>query len=801
MRADVQRPWRYLVRRPAVNLVIIATLALGIGASTTVFGLIHQLLWAPLPYPDAERLVLIQELTPQGDGFSVSPPTYRDLGRELTSFERIGASSDLLTTVVLSGEGDPERLQAAAVSGSLLQVLGARTASGRTFAADADTPGGSMDAVLSHRLWQRRFAGSPDVVGRAVRLDGRAFTVIGVLQAGFEWPGTADVWIPLTADPASTTLGDRDDKWLTVIGRLAAGRTRAEAEHELQAIGRRLGEQDPRANGGWSFITTTLGRALVATPVRAILWTLGGAVVCLLLLACANVTGLLLTEAVRRDGEFRLRATLGATPVRLSGQLMAESAVLAFLGAGAGVVLAFWATQLLRVHAAGQVPRIEHVHVDGLALGVALVLAIGCCVVIGIAPGIHAASPDLRSGTDGSGYSTRVGRARVRRGLIVLEVGLALVLLAGAGLMATSFARLSAVDLGFTPEHVLAVPVDLAGGQQPEAGWVPRFSTLQERLAALPGVEAVGATTTNPLRQAGFSNTVTPEERLAGAPPSGLLQAQWRSVTPGFFGALRVPILDGRVFAASLTEDGPREVMVSRALAERLWPGESPIGKRIVWGGTTGRPRTVIGVAGDIRDVRVDQAAQPMLFVPHVQVPLPGMTLLVKSRGDAAALPSMIRAQFTAIAPDRPAPDVHPVTDSRSDAMARPRLVAAAISAMAVTGVVLATSGIYALLAFSVLQRRREIAIRLAVGSAPGQVARLVLADGLRLTLTGLVLGTAAALGLGRFIGSALYGVAPADPLILAVIAVTLLAAAALASYLPARSAARVDPALALRSE
>lgn len=801
MRDDLWHSLRSLLHRPAIHLVIVSTLALGIGAATTVFSIVHTVLLAPLPFPDADRLVQIWEVTPQGDRASVSPPTYLDL-KALDALEDVGALSEITDGLVLSGQGAPLRVQASAVTASLLRLLRPPMALGRTLVAEADA-GGAAEVVLSHRLWTRRFDARDDVLGRDLQLNGTTYTIVGVIAQHAGFPDPSDVWIPLASAPASVSLPDRDDKWLSIVARLAPGHSADQARAQVRALGRRLGDAYPKANADWSFDVQSLQASLVSGPQRAVLWTLAGAVACLLLLACANVAGLLMIEAIRRDGEFRLRAALGATGWRLARLLLIESAVLAGLGAVAGVWLAYGAVAHIRTHAAGVMPRIEQVEVDTVVLLASLVAATASCLLIGSAPGMRAATLDLRAGLDGAGQGTRPGRARVRRSLIVLEVGLALVLLSGAALMATSFARLSAVDVGFRVDRVLVVPLDLTGTAWPDAIRDDVLRTLETRLGALPGVEAVGASTTNPWRQFGFRNNVTPEELAGTAPPSGLLQADWRAVTPGFFSALGVPILRGEGFSSATRPDGPRVVVVSEALADRLWPGQDAIGKRVFWGGTTGVPRTVIGVAGDIRDVRLDESAPPLLFVPHVQTPVPAMTVMIKARRDvaAAALVPGVRDMLRELAPALPTPEMTVLADSHAEATARPRLVAGALAAMAATGLVLATSGIYAVLAFAVVQRRREMSIRLAVGSTPVQVTRLVLVDGLRLAALGIAMGLAAALVFGQLMTGALYGVAPTDPAILATVAAVLLAAAFAASYLPARAASRIDPGQALRGE
>jgi putative ABC transport system permease protein len=806
MRDDFGHAIRHLIKRRGLAAVVTGTLALGIGAATVAFSLLHQLVLSPLPYPQAHRLIHVWELTPEGERFSMSPPTYEDLRREVEqhpeTFAAVGAHSELLDGLVLTGDGEPERLQAAAVSATLLPLLRAPFVAGRSFTPEADAPGAELaEVVLSESLWVGRYQARPDILGRPIVLDGRTFTVVGVVRRGFEWPAQAEVWIPLAADPAGATLPDRDDKWLSVVGRLAPNASIERASAVLEAFGRRVAEQYPDANSGWSLTTMPLEQATVAVSTRALLWALVGAVGCLLLLTCSNVAGLLLTNGARRMQEFRLRATLGASPWRLIRLLLVESSVLGSCGAGFGLLLAYAAIDLVRTHARHLAPRVEHLQVDVTALGVALGLTITCCVIIGTMPALQAARVNLREGLDGLGRTTAFTRSRLRQGLLVAEIGLALVLMAAAGLLVLSLARLSAVDPGFATDGVLTLQVDLAARESSAGGTGPLLETLEGDLASLPGVRAVGASTTNPWRQFGFSNTVTPVERAADAPPSGLLSAQWRSVTPGFFEALDVPLLRGDRFPSVVRPDGERIVIVSASLAERLWPGTDPIGRRILWGGVTGEPRTVVGVVGDIRDVRVDGPVQPMLFVPHAQVPIPAMTLLVRTTDEANAPIAQVRQVLRTHLPGTPVAELQDLAGGRQSAAAGRQVVTVTLGAMAAVGLVLAMSGIYALLASAVVQRRREMAIRIAVGSQPRQVAGLVVRDGLTLAVVGLALGLGGVWALGRFLQSALYGVDAHDPIVIGAMTAALLGVALLASYVPARAAARLNPVEVLRSE
>lgn len=794
------RSCRSLLRRPVVHLVVVATLALGIGAATAVFSLVHGVLLAPLPLRESARLMRVHDVTPQGAVFSTALPTYRDL-RAIEAFDGIGAMSEITDGLVLSGEGAPVRVQAAAMTASLLHLLAPPTVRGRLLQLAVDEPGNVVrEVVLSHRLWTERFGARDAIAGEVVRLNDQPYTVVGVLAPDAGFPTAADVWVPLSGSPAIVDMDGRDDRWLSVIARLRAGRSEGAAREQLQAFAERLAEVYPQAQAHWQIDLLPLQASLVSPPQRLVLWTLAGAVTCLLLLACANVAGLLLIEAIRRDGEFRLRAVLGASASRLAVQLLVESAALAAAGTVLGVALAYWLVALVRSQAVSLMPQLTRVSVDGTALSTSLVLAAVCCLLIGTAPGLRVATIDLNAGLGGAGQAIRAGRSRVRRALVVVEVGLAMTLLAGAALMATSFARLSATASGLDIRRVAAVPLDLSGARTAEAS-ASLVQTIEARLADHPLVEAVGVTTTYPWRQFGFSNTVTPIEQASTAPPTGLLPAQWRAVTPGFFAAAGIAVLRGETFDDAVRADSPRVVVVSRTLVERLWPDADPIGRQILWGGTTGTPRTVIGVVDDIRDVRLDAPAEPLLFVPHAQTPVPTVTMLVKSRTSTDAVTPVVRDAWQALVPHLPVPEVTALASSRSAVTTRPRLAAAALSGMALIGVVLATSGIYALLAFSVAMRRRELAVRMAVGSSPAGVTRLVVADGLRLALAGIAIGATLSVVIGDAIRDAFYGVSATDPGVLTVVAAFLLMSALAASYLPARAAARTDPAEVLRSE
>jgi putative ABC transport system permease protein len=796
MLQDIRFAGRALFRKPLIAALAIVTLALGIGGTTAVFTVVETVLLRPLSFAEPERLVRMWEVTRDGDRFSFSAPNYLDLRAQSRTLEATAAYSEVAGTTVLTGRGEPQRITAVPVSASLGDVLGVPPQIGRMFSPDEDRAGNAERyVVLSDGLWRSRFGGDSQIAGRVVALDGKPHVVTGVMPPRFDFPGGADAWVPLNASAQS----ERDNKDLAVIGRLGPGATLAQLRGDLRDIARRLSDAYPRANAGWSADAVPFGEWIVAPRFREGLWVLFGAVGLLLMLACANVANLLIAQAVSRHNEIRIRAALGATRGRLVRQLFTESTLLAVLGTAAGLFTAVWSIDLLRSLGGGRVPRLDELQLDASMLAVACVTGAVSCLVFGLAPAVHAARVDLRSSLDeGVRYTIR-GSSRLRNGLVVLEVALALLLVVGAGLLANSFVRLVNLDTRFDTANTIAIPLELPDGRYPDSRVASFYTELLGRVRALPGVIDAAATSTNPFRQFGFSNNLTPEERAAAAPPTGLVQAGWRSVTPRFFEAMGVPVLSGRTFADSDRDGAERVVVVSASLAQRLWPGESAIGKRIYWGGTTGRTRTVVGVSGDLRDVQLEAAPALTLFLPHAQVDLRGMTVVVRSGRDLAALAPELRAVLRDLDPLLAAPSIQAVAESHAALAAGPRFNLSLLGAFAIIALVLAVTGVYAVLAFTVAERRREIAVRVALGATGPNIARLVLRNGLGLTAVGVAAGSVAALGATRVLSGLLYDVAPTDPLTFASAAGVLLLVAAMASYLPARQASRIDAIAALR--
>ena len=794
MLQDLRHAFRTLRRRPLVALVAVFTLAMGLGAATAVFSIVDAVVLRPLPFHDPDRLVRIHGLTPQGDPFPLSDADYLDIRDDLAGFSSVAAWRELATSRVLTTEAGPVRIDAVRMSASMPDALGVQPTIGQFFSTDDDAHPGASRIVLGHAAWQRYFAGDPGVVGRPVLLDDETFVVTGVMPAGFDFPAAADAWVPLAADPTRS----RDDKELAVIARLTPGVDLARARADLRVLLDRLGQQHPEIYAGWSADAMRFDTWLVAPRLKDAVWMLFGAVGLLLLLVCVNIANILLAQATTRLGELRIRAALGASRQRLARQLFAESALLAVLGTAAGVLLAFWLVDAVRLLGGDRIPRLEGVEVHGGVLLFASIVGLVACVAFGTAPALRGARAAVRQGMD-DGLRYTSGNRRARQVLVGAELALAVLLLVGATLLATSFARLMAVDDGFDAEGAVAMPIELPASRYGEDRVAAFYATLLEQVRATPGVSRAGATSTDPFRQFGFSNNVTPEDRADEAPPNGLVQAGWRSVTPGLFEALRVPLVAGRTFGPEDRLETERVVLVSRSLASRLWPGQDAIGRRLFWGGTTGRTRTVVGVVGDVRDVRLDADPPPMLYVPHTQVDLPAMTVIARTSLPASALAPALREAVRRLDPGLPPPEVHEVSGSRTDAAASERFNLLVVAAFATLALILAVTGVYGALAFTVAERRREIAVRLALGATPSGVVRLILATGIGAAAMGIAVGLAGAVVGVRLLESLLYGIAPRDPLSFAAAGTVLLVTAGAACYIPARRAAAVDPAVVLR--
>jgi putative ABC transport system permease protein len=809
---DLRYGVRMLGKSPGFTAVAVLALALGVGANTAIFSVVNTVLLRPLPFKDSGRLVLLQEGIPKLGvrAIPVCAPDVLDYERQNHVFEELGAFRT--TSYDLSGLGEAERVRAARVSAGLFPLLGVQPALGRVFAREEDQPG-HLVAVLSDGLW-RRFGADPGVVGRTVALDRKPYTIIGVMPPRFEFPlrgpqfhsEPAELWLPMAFTPEELRVrGDNFNN--SVIARLKPGVTLARANADVMAIARRIQELfPPDVRKDFNLEASVVPyREQVVGGVRTLLLVLLGAVGFVVLIACANVANLLLTRAAARQKEIAIRTALGASRLRLVCQLLSESALLALLGGALGLLLAYWGTDLLVAVIPGSIPRSQEIAVDLQVLGFTLALSLATGLVFGAGPAVAATrtrvNETLKEG--GRGSAAGVHRSRLHGALIISEVALALVLLAGAGLLVRSFIHLRETDPGFRPQQVLTMSVSLAPSKYAQPEQVRAFfQRLLERLQSQPGVKAVGAGTDLPL-EGSWLRAFSAEDRPE--PEAGKFPVIYHTAVRGdYFEALGIPLKRGRYFSEQERPEAPCEVVLSESMARRFWPGEDPIGKRLKWGARqTETPwLAVVGVVGDVKQAALEVETQPHTYEPYWQAEhRRTWQIAVRAAMAPSALTSAVRAQVRALDPEQPVTRVRTMEQVISTSMAPRRLNMFLLVVFASAATLLAAIGIYGVMAYSVTQRTHEIGVRMALGARRGDVLRMVIRQGMTLVLIGVGIGLGGALALTRVLASFLYGVKPTDPLTFAAVSVLLAAVALLADYIPARRATRVDPMIALRYE
>jgi putative ABC transport system permease protein len=800
---DLRYGLRILVRSPGFTTVAVLTLAIGIGANSAIFSVVNTTLLRPLPYHEPERLVGLWEESPQLKEMSVSWPNYLDWKEQSRAFERLAATRAANAT--LTGEGAAERMDVREVTAEFLATLGCRPALGRDFSAEDDRPESEPVVIVSHGTWRRRFASDPGLVGRRLILDDTPTTVIGIGPPRFEFYGVEpDLWLP---------LGRRADRMqergnhpgIYVVGRLKPGVSLEQARADLATIAARLEAQYPDSNSGHTVGSRPMHEDVVGA-IRPVLLLLLGAVGLVLLIACVNVAGLMLARAAARDREISIRAALGSGRPRLVRMLLTESLLLGTLGGALGLLLAFWGVDLLAALVQPSLPRLEPLSVDLPVLGFTLALSAATGILFGLAPALQMTKVDLQRSLKEGGRGSTAGRHRLRQGLVVAEVALALMLLIGAGLAMQSFQRLVRVDPGLDPRGVLTVRLTLPESRYPDEARRAQFlERALERLRALPGVDAAGMVIPLPFSGEGWQSNYLIEGRPRPKKADEPTLDEF-TVGPGYFRAMRVPLLRGRDFTPSDDARAPRVAIINQAMAERFWPGEDPIGRRIERGASDDPAKanylTIVGVAGDVRQYGLNLPAKAQVYRPHAQRPLSVMHLLARSAaGDPLNLAPMLRREIATLDPDQPIYRVETMDRLLGRMVASSRLSMTLLLAFAATALLLASIGIYGVMAYTVTQRTHEIGIRMALGARRGDVLRLVVRQGMRLAVIGVLIGLAGAAALTRVMGSLLFGVSPTDPLTFAGVALLLSAVAALASYVPARRAARVDPMAALRCE
>jgi putative ABC transport system permease protein len=798
---DLSYGARMLLRKPGFTLVAVITLALGVGANTAIFSVVNAVLLRPLPYHDPQRLVQVWEHNrPRNEPrYSVAPANFLDWKEQNQTFEQFAAFE--FPSFNLTGEGDPERIQAARVSASLFPLLGVGAIAGRTFTVEEERPGHQV-VLVSHGLWLRRFGSDPGLVGRTLTLNDLSFTVIGILPPDFQFlPADIELFTPLAFD--SREAGQRGTHPLRVVARLKQGVTLTQAQTEMDQIASRLEQEYPEFNTGKGITLVPLQEQLVGETRRALLILLG-AVTFVLLIACANVANLLLARAVTRQKEMALRTALGAGRARLIRQLLTESFLLAGTGGGAGLLLAFWGIQALKTFLAQNalLPRGEEVGVDGGVLAFTLAISLATGLVFGLAPALVASKMGLNEVLkEGGGQAADGARdRRFRNALVVGEVALALVLLIGAGLMIQSFWRLRRVDPGFRPENVLAAELSLPRSRYQDRRQISNFHRrLLERISALPGVRSVGGAAYLPFSGTSIAWSFQIEGRPP-QPPDQRLMAGWRPVTANYFLTMGIPLIGGRDFTEHDDEETPGVAIINEATARVFWPGEDPMGQRF---NLSRRTYSIVGVVKDVKHFRLDGDPAPEMYFPYTQLPnvWGSMTVVVRTESAPDQLAAAVNSVVLELDKDQPVYNVRTLEGLIEHSVSRPRFHLLLLGTFATQALVMACLGLYGVMSYAVTQRTHEIGIRLALGAQPRDVLRLVVGRGLTLALSGVGVGLIAAFALTRVMASLLYGVSATDPLTYAAIALLLIVVALLACYLPARRATKVDPMVALRCE
>jgi putative ABC transport system permease protein len=816
VRQDVRFALRGLRRRPGFTALVVLTLALGIGANSAIFSVVNGVLLRPLPYQRPGEIATLWMRWPSNQHGELSQPEYWDLTEQSRSFTRLAAYAN--GSLTLTGSGQPERLNAGAVSAGLLPLLGVAPALGRAFSPEDDQPGRPVVVLLSDGLWRRRFGADRHVIGRSLRLDDAPATVIGVMPPGFQLPTDytgpgMDLWAPLQLDPA-VDRSERGWHWVRVVGRLRPGVDIAAASREVTVLATRMRETYPgEYKSAFSGFAVTAAEDLVG-DVRPAILVLLGAVGLLLLIACANVASLLLARAEARQREVAVRTALGAGAGRMVRQLLTESLVLAGAGGVLGLLLADWGVRVLIATAPPTLPRLDAIETDGWVLGFTLLVTTATGVLFGLLPALQAARPDLTVAlAEGGRSGASAGRQRFRRGLVVAQIALAVVLVSTAGLLLRSFERLRGVDPGFDPGGLLTAQVELSPVRYDSAAKIRAFyDQLVPALERLPGVQSAAAVRALPMTgrlEIGDWSFVVEGRHSTPPTPADRINADWQSLTPNYFRTLRIPVLQGRAFEDADRHGGQEVVLVNRTLARTAWPDGNVVGQRILLGGggVDSVWRTVVGIVGDVRHRGLSADPRPEMYLPYDQFPAgtgtPNRTmrLVLRTGGDPAALAPGLRAAVAALDPDLPVTEVQTMESALGAWAAERRLTMVLVAGFAVLALTLGAVGVYGVMAHLVVQRTREIGVRIALGAAPGAILGLVLSQGAWLAGAGIGLGLLAALAASRLLTSLLFDVAPTDPPTYLVTVAALLAVAAAAAVIPARRATRTDPVEALRSE
>jgi len=801
---DLKYGFRMLVKNPAFTAVAVIALALGIGANTAIFSVVNAVLLKPLPFRDPNRLMLLSEANSRQPHVSVAYPNYFDWKQQSHVFEDMAAFQP--RDFNLAGVNEPENIGGSAVASNLLLTLGVKPLLGRDFRPDEDKKGTAPVVILGYSLWQRRFGGEPGAVGRTVTLDAKPFTIVGVMPPQLTMYEDSQLYTPIgvwMGEESMTERGDHNDT--TVVARLKPGVTPVEAQAEMDTIARRLEQQYPDTNTGYRVVMTPIRDAFVGDSGPPIL-VLFAAVGFVLLIACVNVANLLLARGAAREREIAIRSALGASRLRVVRQLLTEGAVLAVASGLLGLLVGAWGLKGLLTLIPQDVGMGMPVAINSWVLGFTSLLSLATVAIFGLVPALQVSRPDLNETLKEGGRTASGGveRRQVRSVLVVSEIALALVLLVSAGLMIKSFRRLLAVDPGFNPDNVLTMEVNLRGSEYDKSELVAAFCRQSlDRIRTLPGVKFAAIGNRLPLTDDHSRSDIL----IEGQPVPAIghfPHPDFHDVSPDYFQAMGIPLMRGRYFAASDTAPAPPVVLISESLARRFWPGGDAVGKRILQGRKPDpkRPwRTIVGIVGDTKQYGLSAETKWEVYYPYLQNPPSDFAFVVRAASHPEGLTAAIKNEVHGIDKDVPVHDEVTMQKVVSDSVGTRRMTMLLLGLFAALAMVLAAVGVYGVISYSVTQQTHEIGVRMALGAERNDVLWLVVGKGLALALIGVGVGLAGALGLTRFLSSLLFGVRPTDPAIFLGVSLILAALSMVASYIPARRAARVDPMVALRYE
>ena len=812
---DIRYGLRGLLKRPGFTLVAILTLALGIGANTAIFSVVNAVVLRPLPYAEPDRLMTLRETMPGADQRSVAPGNFVDWKAQNKAFEDLAAT--FYANFNLTSDGEPDRIDGATVTSNLMSVLGVSAQLGRTFQPDDDEHQDRHVVLISDGLWKRRFGADRNVIGRNIMIDETPHTIVGVMGRGFQFPSRSELWVLgrnrgavpmslISQVPANDWIHERDAHFISVIGRLKPGVTISQAQSDIAAITRRLEQDFPKTNAGLGSNVVPLHTQVVG-DVRSMLFILLGAVGFVLLIACTNVANLMLARATQRDREIAIRAAVGASRFRLIRQLLTESLLLSVVGGLAGLLVSMWAVAVFVKLSPGDIPRLNEASVDFRLLGFTLLVSLLTGLGFGLLPAFQATRTNLNTSLKEGGTKASEGRQRrgARNILVVTEIALAQVLLVGAALLALSYVRVTEINPGFNPDRVLTAKIAPSNKKYPDSKSRATFYTnVLERLQSLPGVESAGMVMNLPLTGSSMNRGFRVEGRPVPKADENVTM-DFQIVSPNYFSTLEIPIKRGRGLNATDVETTEPVIVINETMARQYWPNEDPVGKRLGIGESTKDTawRTIVGVVNDIRHASLSEPPVPTAFIAYRQdlESWPRMGFVIKAKGDAASLSSAVRKELAEIDRAQPVYAIQPMENLLRTSVAQRRFIMLLLGSLSAIALTLAMVGIYGVISFSVSERTQEIGIRMALGARASDVLRMVLGQGMRVALIGIVIGLGAAFALTRLLSSMLFEVSATDPRTFSIVAALLGGVAFFACYLPARRATKVDPLVALRYE